>query len=231
MQLLDLCWAKNKDNVRVLNECTMRESGPLDRFLVIQVEVQVEFEAQVQSNKSIHTGRGSSQHKSRGSTYESRIQELRHKSVHYRHTSRGRVEALVSTGVEAQVCTSRGTRRTSRGTRHTSRGTRHTSRGTRHTSRGTRESRHQVYVEALSISTRVYGRERQQVHRHTTIHRRGTNQIRTKYTSRSTRHTSRGTTYISIQVEARVEALGIRVEAPRTSAYESRHESGHWAYE
>ena len=84
-------------------------------------------------------------HKSRGSTYESRIQELRHKSVHYRHMSRGRVEALVSTGVEAQVCTSRGTRRTSRGTRHTSRGTRHTSRGTRHTSRGTRESRHQVY--------------------------------------------------------------------------------------
>ena len=142
MQLLDLCWAKNKDNVRVLNECTMRESGPLDRFVVIQVEVQVEFEAQVQSNKSIHTGRGSSRHKSRGSTYESRIQ---HKSVHYRHTSRGidvRVEALVSTGVEAQVCTSRGTRRTSRGTRHTSRGARHTSRGTRHTSRGTR---HQVY--------------------------------------------------------------------------------------
>ena len=40
MQLLDLCWAKNKDNVRVLNECTMRESGPLDRLVVIQVEVQ-----------------------------------------------------------------------------------------------------------------------------------------------------------------------------------------------
>ena len=126
-------------------KCTMRESGPLDRFVVIQVEVQVEFEAQVQSNKSIHAGRGSSRHKSRGLTYESRIQELRHKSVHYRHTSRGinvRVEALVSTGVEAQVCTSLGTRHTSRGTRHTSRGTRHTS---RHTSRGTRESRHQVY--------------------------------------------------------------------------------------
>ena len=146
MQLLDLCWAKNKDNVRVLNECTMRESGPLDRFVVIQVEVQVKFEAQVQSNKSIHTGRGSSRHKSR---IDVRVEDPGVEAQVGSLSSRGidvRVEALVSTGVEALVCTSRGMRHTSRGTRHTSRGTRHTSRGTRHTSRhtsrGTRESRH-----------------------------------------------------------------------------------------
>ena len=135
------------------------------------------YNERVWSIRSIrcHTSRGTSRHKSsRTSRFiqveaavgSSRTQELRHKSVHYRHTSRSidvRVEVLVSTGVEAQVCTSRGTRHTSRGTMHTSRGTRHTSRGVEAPS---------TQVEALSISIRVYGRERQQVHRHTTIHRR-----------------------------------------------------------
>ena len=175
----------------------MRESGPLDRFVVIQVEVQVEFEAQVQSNKSIHTGRGSSRHKSRGSTYESRIQELRHKSVHYRHTSRGidvRVEVLVSTGVEAQVCTARDIRVEALCIQVEAQGIRVEvlgSRGTKYTSRGTK-------------------------HQHTSLRMREAANT-SAYDYSSARH----------QSDTNQEALGIRVEAPRTSAYKSRHESRH----
>ena len=210
------------------------KSSQTSRFIDIQVEAavgtRVEDRRTSRGSRSWGTSRFIITTRVEASMYESRhqsAQELKHKSVHYRHKCRGtrhtrhKVQQHTSRGTRhtsrgtsrgtrhtsrGKRHTSRGKRHTSRGKRHTSRGKRHTSRGTRHTSRGTRHtSRSTRRVEAPSIQVEASIQVDGRVEAASTIHQRGTNQIRTKYTSRGTRHTSRGTKYISV----RVEALGI----------------------